>query len=112
MNAKQLIEWFESASFKARHGDVVIVADNNVEPGKQVPRGVVADGEATGHAHRVSQAKVHQVVGDMIQRAIVVSRLSAPIDHEEHTKNPIPRGKHRAGIQRQYSPLGWSRVID
>jgi hypothetical protein len=112
MNAKQLIKWFEGAPFKARHGDVVIVADEAIEPGKQIQRGVVADGEATGHQHRVSRAKVHSIVGDMIQRAIVVSRLSAPIDHEEHKANPIPKGKHRASIQRQYSPLGWARVID
>lgn len=117
MKATKLIEWFEAARYKARHGDVVIVSDASAPAdGKEVPRGVVADGEATGHAHRVDRAVVRQVVGDLMQRVIVVGKLGkgerATLDHEEHARRALPSGKFRTGIQQQYSPEGWSSVQD
>lgn len=116
MKAKKLIEWFERASFKARHGDVVIVRDTAAPTNGADAKGVVADGEATGHAHRVDRAKVLKMVDDLVQRVVVVGKLGkgerATLDHEEHTKHPLPSGKFRTGIQQQYSPEGWSRVID
>lgn len=112
MKAKDLIKWFESAPFKARHGDVVIVRDEAAPIDGNDAKGVVAEGEATGHAHRVSRAKVKTVIGDMLQRVMTVGRASGLISHEEHKTNPIPKGTYRTGIQQQESPEGWTRVVD
>lgn len=114
MNAKDVIKMFEGAKFRARHGDVVIVSDPNAPTGGADAKGLVADGEATGHAHRVDKAKVLRVVDDLIQRTIVVpARAKAKIDHEEHKASALPPGTLRSGIQKQYDPDGaWSPVVD
>lgn len=112
MNATQLIQWFESAKFKARHGDVVIVEDRLARKTGKDAQGVVAEGELTGHAHRVDKAMVLRVVDDLVQRTIVVPGEEARISHEEHADGVLPHGRLRSGIQEQYSPDGWARVED
>lgn len=113
MKAKEVIELFAVAPFKARHGDVVIVRDDAAPVGNVNMKGVIADGEATGHAHRVSRAKVLAEVNNLIERTVVVGNVVAKLSHEEHKTSPLPpMGKYRTGIQKQYSPAGWTRVID
>lgn len=110
--ATEVIKAFEGAVFKARHGDVVVIrCDSPGELGEDA-KGVVAAGEATGHFHKVSRAKVNSVINDMLQRVVVVNQSVAKLTHQEHKTIALPRGEYRTGIQRQYSPLGWSRVID
>lgn len=111
MDAKSIIKLFEEAPFKGRHGDVVIVRDDAVESDGVSTNRVLADGEATGHAHRVSRAEVTRVVNSLVQRAITVKRADK-VDHEEHKASPLPKGKYRSGIQAQYTPAGLKRVID
>lgn len=112
MTPKQLLKWFDGAAFKARHGDVVIVRDAGAPQDGKDAKGVVAEGEATGHAHRISKAKVKHVIGDMLQRVVTVARGSGLLSHEEHKTNPLPKGTYRTGIQKQESPEGWTRVVD
>jgi hypothetical protein len=40
------------------------------------------------------------------------AKSPAKISHEEHKTNVLPLGKHRTGIQKQYSPDGWRQVYD
>lgn len=110
--AKEVIDMFENAPFRARHGDVILVRDDTANPGAVDAKGVVAEGEATGHAHRVSRAKVYRDVDQLIQRT-VVAKHKGFIDHEEHKKSHLPKGTYRTGIQGQWSPTsGWSPVAD
>jgi hypothetical protein len=111
MNAKTVIKLFSATPFKGRHGDVVIVRDESVESDGKDKSGVLADGEATGHAHRVSRAVVQGVVNSLVQRAITVKRAEK-VDHEEHVASPLPKGTYRSGIQAQWTPEGLKRVID
>lgn len=112
MKAEEVIALFSKSQFIARHGDVVIVADPTVQPDSQADcHGVVAEGEATGHAHRVNHAEVRRVVGDLIQRTIT-AKQPTHIDHEEHQLSPIPQGEHRTSILAQWTPEGLSRVAD
>src|SRR5688572_4428024 len=111
-NPKQLMKWFDDAPFKARHGDVVVVRDDNAPTDGKDAKGVVAEGEATGHAHRVSRAKAKIVVDNLLERTVIVARGVGLLSHEEHKTNPLPRGKYRTGIQKQESPEGWTRVQD
>lgn len=113
MKAKDVIHLFETAPFKARHGDVILVRDDAVDVSGSDAHGVVAEGEATGHAHRVSRAQAKKAVDDLVQRVVVTGRTRGYLDHEEHKKNELPaRGKYRTGIQKQLTPAGLRRVRD
>jgi hypothetical protein len=113
MKAKQIIKKFKSAKVKARHGDVIIIADNS--PMKDAgPAPSLADGEVTGHAHRVSSgdAEVKKVAETTVQRLLKVTAEKAFIDHEEHKKNAVPKGQYRSSIQATWTPEGLRRVED
>ena len=108
MTAAEVIEMFQSAKFVARHGDVVVVSDHAEpapEAGKLDCQGVVAEGEVTGHAHRVKHGEVLRVVDDLIHRTIVAHE-NATLDHEEHQQMPLPAGKHKTAILRTVTPTG------
>lgn len=112
MKAKEVIQMFNGAKFKGRHGDVVIVrcAEKPATQGK--PTNVLAEGEATGHAHRVDRAKALRIANSETQRLLDIAHKAVTLDHEEHKAQKIPRGTYRTGIQAQYTPEGLRRVID
>lgn len=111
MKAKDVIQLFRSAKFLARHGDVVLIRDDSVEGDGQKRAPVVAEGEATGHAHRVTKATVQRAQDAIDQMLVRVSR-KANLTHEEHDDGALPKGTYRSGIQKQFSPSGWRRVED
>jgi hypothetical protein len=119
MKAKDVIKMFEQAAFKGRHGDVVIVQDATAEAGDKLPP-VLAEGEVTGHAHRVAPAsakrkrpEVLRVADEATQRLLRIAKGAvAKVDHEEHTEKRVPAGQHRIGIQAQWTPEGLRRVVD
>lgn len=110
MQAKEIVKLFQ-AEDKFRHGDVVIVRDDAVKGDGKDMRGVLADGEVTGHAHRVSRAHVQGVVNSLVQRAITVKKVDK-VDHEEHVASPLPKGTFRSGVQAQWTPEGLKPVVD
>lgn len=107
-----------------RHGDVVIEQIDSVPNNCELlPRTgangiVLAEGEATGHAHRI-QAEPgiaelwmpNQPTNDNGTRFLVVDRVVS-LAHEEHKTLQIPPGTYRVRVKRQYSPMGWERVRD
>lgn len=116
MKASEVIKLFNVAKRKARHGDVVIISDPSVKGESEIPP-VLADGEVTGHAHRVSaphrsKARVLKIANETVQRVLEVSGFCAKVDHEEHKANELPVGKYRSGVQAQWSPEGLRRVVD
>src|SRR5688572_18032551 len=112
MKASDVIKMFEKAKFLGRHGDVVLVkAVRCKTEGKPTP--VLAEGELTGHAHRVDGATAKRIAGQTVQRLLSVAKNAvAKVDHEEHKAQPIPAGTHRIGIQAQWTPEGLKRVVD
>jgi hypothetical protein len=95
-----------------RQGDVLLVPVDGVPPGAgtTVERGVrfvLAEGEATGHAHvvlgpatlvssrarRTGRTELHVVVEDV-----------ATLVHDEHDAIPLERGAYRVVRQREYEP--------
>lgn len=76
------------------------------------PDGVIAEGETTGHMHRVSntkKAEVYEIDGKLM--------LSTPkgirILHEEHAPVALPKGNYEVIRQREFSPKGRAiRVAD
>jgi hypothetical protein len=84
---------------------------------KRLPRtarGVVlAEGEATGHAHVIDSEHARLYV-DPANDNVRILVLLRPCDllHEEHQTIRLPKGRYRVGTKRQYSPDGWTRVLD
>lgn len=76
------------------------------------PDGVIAEGETTGHMHRVEstkKAEVYEIDGKLM--------LSTPkgirIIHEEHDAVKLPKGDYEVIRQREFSPKGRAiRVAD
>ena len=103
-----------------RQGDVLIKSVADAVVGVEVPRDelgriVLAHGEATGHAHAISDvgatlfdlAEPHQP-GDRLLRVTKTVALR----HDEHSKIRIPPGKYIVRRQREYSPKEIRRVAD
>ncbi len=98
-----------------RHGDVFIERVDNIPPGLRLtPIPVLAEGEITGHAHRISepQAATFYIGTEVGERYFEVNIAEATIIHEEHAPIKLPSGKYRSWIQREYHPQEIRRVID
>lgn len=99
-----------------RHGDVFIAAVSKIPPNsKKLPNCVLAEGELTGHAHRINERNVAELYESNqpdTERFLRVTAETATLIHEEHHAIELPRGEYRVWIQREYSPEAIRRVID
>jgi len=91
-----------------RQGDVLIVAVSEIPSGAvEVPRSkrgvVLAEGEVTGHAHRIPSRSAKLYRTEMDARYM---RVTAPValNHEEHSTVRIPAGEYRVTIHTEYQP--------
>lgn len=95
-----------------RQGDVWLYPVEIDPPRKStfIPRtrgqGVVlAEGEATGHAHRIREknARLHKIIGQPGRRILNITGTT-PVNlvHEEHETLTIPPGRYEVRIQREY----------
>lgn len=104
-----------------RQGDVGIVpTKNKTEKLIEKENKILAHGEVTGHAHRVTtkDARVYaaNALADAETATELVIRAYTPteVTHEEHEGIVVPVGDHRVVIQREFS---WAsklakRVVD
>lgn len=96
-----------------RQGDILIITCEDI-PAAARPRKdlVVATGEATGHAHRLTDANSVRLYdaanGDIF--AEVISDVS--LVHEEHAAITITPGIYRIRRQREYTPADIKQVED
>lgn len=93
-----------------RQGDVILLAVQQTE-GQKLPHLTLAEGEVTGHRHRISdgQAELYEKDGTLYLR--VLSK-TAILTHEEHKPIQVPQGSWMIRIQREYEPQGWRYVAD
>lgn len=93
-----------------RQGDVILLPAEQVE-GKTLPHLTLAEGEVTGHAHRISdgQAELREENGTLYLRVL---SPEATLTHEEHKAIKIPQGTWMIKIQREYEPNSWRYVAD
>lgn len=96
-----------------RQGDVFIIATDSF-PNDLKPRPpVLAEGEVTGHAHRLRPGSPAQVLADSKGGLFLfVEGDEVTVEHEEHGPVTIPRGGYVVRIQREYHPKEIRRVID
>jgi hypothetical protein len=96
-----------------RHGDVLIALVKVIPPGAtRLPHCVLAEGELTGHCHRVEGPGVAELFESGTDRFLQVVAESARLIHEEHQTITLPRGAYRVWQQREYTPRAIVTVRD
>lgn len=96
-----------------RQGDVYLVAIDSIPRGKCSPRRpVLAEGEITGHAHRISDPTAAEVFECDDELYMNVVGDTATVVHEEHGPITVPHGTYEIRIQREYTPQEIRRVVD
>lgn len=70
------------------------------KPGQGV---VLAEGETTGHAHRIKTNNV-TLYKNPSNTVLKVSTETALLTHEEHETITLPKGLYEVRIQREYVP--------
>jgi len=87
---------------KIRQGDVILLPSKTVV-GKKLTHLTLAEGEVTGHSHRISdgKAELYERNGTLYLRVL---SPEATLTHEEHKAVQIPQGSWMVRIQREYKP--------
>jgi hypothetical protein len=102
-----------------RQGDVLLVeVDDIPEDAAPEPRSgriVLAEGEATGHAHAIHEPDARTFTHE--GQRFLLTKSRAQLIHEEHGPIEVPDGAWRIVIQREYQPAPaeqhqWRRVVD
>jgi hypothetical protein len=99
-----------------RQGDVILLPVQDIEIGQRganspLPHLTLAEGEVTGHKHRIIEGKAELYEKDGTLYLSVISE-TALLAHEEHKPIPIPNGSWIVRIQREYQPEGWRYLAD
>jgi hypothetical protein len=88
-----------------RHGDVLVAAISEIPAGaKKQTHLVLAEGEVTGHAHRIAEpgsAELFQFGAEVYLRVVAPV---ATLIHQEHGPIELHTGVYRVWRQREYSP--------
>jgi len=99
-----------------RQGDILLEAVADIPPTARSRKAgggriILAEGEATGHAHTVAsaEARLHDDAGVTY---LEVREALAMLTHEEHATIELPRGNYRVIRQREYSPEAPRPVAD
>ncbi len=71
---------------------------------------VLAEGEATGHAHRITLPGVEELAKDGVR--YLRTHDVALVKHEEHDTVAVPPGEYKIVQQREYSPTAIRAVAD
>ena len=93
-----------------RQGDVILQSAK-VTFGKKLSHLTLAEGEVTGHSHRITSGNAELYKKDDTLYLRVLSE-KATLTHEEHKSVKIPQGNWIVRIQREYEPMGWRYVAD
>lgn len=88
-----------------RQGDIYLAAIAEL-PAEAVPRPhcVLAEGEVTGHSHRVEMPGTATLYALESNLYLHVTAPTAHIVHDEHSTLTLPRGIYRVWRQREYTP--------
>ncbi len=88
-----------------RQGDIFIAQVKTIpSTAKLLPHCILAEGEMTGHSHRIADIKTAQLFADGSERFLRVLADSAELIHQEHGPITLLRGDYRVWPQREYTP--------
>jgi hypothetical protein len=100
----------EKAMF--RQGDLLFTEVSEIpSENKRDDSKIIAQGEATGHHHRLRNGKGRLLLW-AAGIAYIKNTYKAFIDHEEHKTITLPPGQWQVIRQREYEPAGWRQVND
>jgi hypothetical protein len=109
MSLTNLTEFKKEDVMKYRHGYVLISKTDSVR-GNKLKNLVLAEGEVTGHSHKITSGKAELYQdGDTLYLHV---EEDATLTHEEHKPLTLPVGDYEIKIQREYEPEGWRYVAD
>lgn len=96
-------------SLHYRQGDVLVVAVDAVpESARPVARSagrlVLAEGEATGHAHAITSPDAILLRDEETDQRFLRLAAGAILGHEEHAPILLPAGTYEVRRQREYVP--------
>jgi hypothetical protein len=88
-----------------RHGDL-LVKSTAVLPDdiRRLHHLVLAEGEMTGHSHRIAEKEVATLYQSMRGLFLSVTGEQATLIHQEHGPIKLSRGVYHIWRQREYSP--------
>jgi hypothetical protein len=96
-----------------RQGDVLIATADAIPHGAtKRPNCVLAEGELTGHSHRIDQpsvAELYECKGALYLRVLA---SEAQVVHQEHGPIKLPQGVYAIWQQREYTPQSIRPVTD
>ena len=101
-----------------RQGDIYFVRlDEEIDSANATPvkNGIIAKGETTGHAHRVSPSSMAQgALLSLVGRSMFLRspEAGATIVHDEHGPLELPAGSYAVVPQREFDGLRWRQVLD
>lgn len=82
-----------------QQGDVLIEKASIPKDAKELGHRTLAEGEATGHAHRASAGTLLE---SGQRRFLRVPKGGATVAHEEHKPVTLPAGEYEVRIVREY----------
>lgn len=88
-----------------RHGDLLVETVPEVPEGaRRLQHLVLAEGELTGHSHRVAEREAATLFQSGEEMFLSVTGDTATLVHQEHGPIPISRGTYKVWRQREYTP--------
>ncbi len=98
-----------------RHGDLFLEEVQSIPQGAKIKKtkGVLLEGEVTGHAHRLIMKETTDFVtyeknGTLFLQVITPT---IPLEHEEHKTIEIPAGTYEITRQREFDPYEGIRDV-
>ena len=101
-----------------RQGDIYFVKlDEEIDSARATPvkNGIIAKGETTGHAHRVSPSSIAAgALLSLVGRSMFLRspEAGATIVHDEHHAIDLPKGLYAVVPQQEFDGLRWRQVLD
>jgi hypothetical protein len=88
-----------------RQGDIFMAAVDRIpEQAERLAHGVLAEGEITGHAHRIADPRLAELYEHGGQLYLRVVGEQAAIVHDEHHGIVLHKGHYRVWRQREFRP--------
>ena len=96
-----------------RQGDVLLVRVDAIPTNaKPTPNMILAEGEATGHHHKVEVIEGRADVFELADELFVRVEGDVIVTHQEHDTIVLPADTYRVVRQREYDPVEIRRVMD
>jgi hypothetical protein len=101
-----------------RHGDLILERIDSIPEGlTQKDNNILLEGEATGHCHTITKAKIFlpsepPALSNDLLLAYLQTEEGALLTHQEHKTIEIPAGLYRATAQREFDPQEEYQVKD